>query len=398
MRRLLTPASTLVGIVLATLLALLTMPLTLPTAQADAGWGTDPPAASQSATQGCAQVLFVGVRGSGEQPPYGATVTSVRDALAAAARADVRVRQVYLDYPAAQLETLDNASLERILLTPAGPDSSYFASVTAGVNLLTATIADSASRCPDERVLLVGFSQGAEVITRTLAAHPLGSRLLAAVLIGNPSHYDGQNVQELDGSAGNRAYGLSSALYLMRTQADASGSTDRTVQVTSLLRTTFAMVNGEVDSAALASAMKSNGSAISATDAPRVYSVCQAGDLVCDSATALTEVLAGQASIDQERSTAGAVHGSYAPTGMPKTLAAVTGAIAALPHVAQPSPPAPLGQTPGQLPWLPIGVGAVVALAVLGIMIPRGRHHRHPEHPSSEDIAHQGPSDPWINA
>jgi hypothetical protein len=35
-----------------------------------------------AARMDCASVMFVGVRGSGETPPYGDTITSIRDALA----------------------------------------------------------------------------------------------------------------------------------------------------------------------------------------------------------------------------------------------------------------------------------------------------------------------------
>ncbi|SKF62558.1 Uncharacterised protein [Mycobacteroides abscessus subsp. abscessus] len=41
-------------------------------------------------------------------------------------------------------------------------------------------------------------------------------RLVAAILLGNPSHYPGQNVRELSGSATAEAIGLGAYLYLMR--------------------------------------------------------------------------------------------------------------------------------------------------------------------------------------
>ena len=46
------------------------------------GWGSDPVSSEQASQMECASVMFVGVRGSGETPPYGATITSIRDAVA----------------------------------------------------------------------------------------------------------------------------------------------------------------------------------------------------------------------------------------------------------------------------------------------------------------------------
>ena len=56
-----------------------------------------------------------GASGSGETPPYGDTITSIRDALAQKWRGKGTVRQVYLNYPAADPHTLQNTPLRSLL-------------------------------------------------------------------------------------------------------------------------------------------------------------------------------------------------------------------------------------------------------------------------------------------
>ena len=66
-----------------------------------------------------------------------------------------------------------------------GDDATYDADVSAGVGLVRDRIASLAEDCTHTRVVLVGYSQGAEVVHRLVVAHPRLVRL--AVLMGDPA-------------------------------------------------------------------------------------------------------------------------------------------------------------------------------------------------------------------
>jgi len=339
--------------------------LTSVPAGADDGWSGDPVASSAADTQGCAQVLLVGARGSGQEAPYGDMVDGVRSELASRLgeqRPDVDLAQVYLDYPAVSLDDIDTASVQDMVL---GEESSaapaYVASVEAGTTELERLAGAEAQRCPDEKLLVVGYSQGAEVATRALGSGALNGNLLGAVLLGNPLHYDGQNITELDGTASNRSYGLTAALYYLK--AELAGSTgDRQAQVQRLIEVVVALYDGTVDAASFSSAMSGSGAAVPGEAAPRTWSVCTAGDPVCDSADALSRVLTRSTTLKEERSDGGSNHGSYTPENLPDTLDAVTAELTGLPHLAAPEEQAAATDS-GRRGIILATLGAAVVLA-----------------------------------
>lgn len=184
------------------------------------GWGSDPVSSEQASQMECASVMFVGVRGSGETPPYGETITSIRDAVAQKWKGKGTVRQVYLDYPAADPHTLQQASMSSLLFDATMPSTEYFDSAALGAKKLTALLNAEKKQCPKEWVILAGFSQGSQAITQALAQTDTPQRLAGAILAGNPDHYPGQNVQELSGDADRSAIGMAAILYYLRERAD----------------------------------------------------------------------------------------------------------------------------------------------------------------------------------
>lgn len=337
------------------------------------GWSATP--VSSSALHGeCAEVLFVGVRGSGESPPYGSTITALRDAIAAGA-GGASVRQVYLDYPAGAIDAVDRRSLEDAIFDPTAAQNAYFASVGAGVTALSNLIASQAQACPSQRLLLAGFSQGAEVVVRTLALHPQGPHLLAAVVLGDPLHYPGQNTLELDGTAGNRAFGLVTALNYLRGVADPLHNPTRADQVHAVVQAAVDMYQGTIDTARLTEMMAADKLSISGMDAPHVYSVCDEGDLVCDAAQPLARVLTTSSTITAERDRARPIHLGYRGAAVANTVSAVDAALGALPPAttttAPPPPPAPVEE------WLPVGVaGLALGVVLLVVALHLGRRWR----------------------
>lgn len=348
--------------------------LTAAPARADDGWSGDPVASSAAGTQDCAQVLFVGARGSGQEAPYGDMVDGVRTELATRVgqqRSDLRLAQVYLDYPAVSLDDLDTTSVENMVL---GEDSSaapsYVTSVDAGTSELERLARAEAQRCPDEKLLAVGYSQGAEVVTRALNSGALGDNLLGAVLLGNPLHYNGQNVTELDGTASNRSYGLTAALYYLKSEL-AQDTDNREAQVGKLVETAVKLYNGTVDSTAFASAMSDAGASVPGETAPRTWSVCTADDPVCDSANALSSILSSSATLQSAREAGSRNHGTYTPDNLQNTLAAVTSKLTELPHAPEPSSEQPSGHSRAALFG---AIGAAVVLVGGGTAVFWRRH------------------------
>ncbi|WP_431218660.1 cutinase family protein [Leifsonia xyli] len=141
------------------------------------------------------------MRGTGEAAGSGSTnggrtyasggLGDTAGALAASARADQNL-PIYieaLDYPATVYQA---------------PATTYVNSVNIGVSRLAAEIENLSAVCPNTNIVLVGYSQGAHVISNTLSgSNPpafttvklsTGARahVKAAVLIGSPSYRPAQ--------------------------------------------------------------------------------------------------------------------------------------------------------------------------------------------------------------
>lgn len=127
----------------------------------------------------CQDVVFLGVRGSGEKPMdgkwgMGQRVTDVYNSFTASVK-NRRIAATGIDYAAADVPRL-------VSLTPLGATAweGYFASIDGGVHSLEATLINRSYKCPDERFVLAGYSQGAMAIHRVvfdLSRAPLGSVL-----------------------------------------------------------------------------------------------------------------------------------------------------------------------------------------------------------------------------
>ncbi len=128
----------------------------------------------------CADVAFVGARGSGEAPGLGATVRDAADRYQnrVGVRATVETRPV--EYPAVSILDADLAV--------------YNGSVAQGASAIRAQASSLALRCPNTRYVLVGYSQGAHAITRFLETidpnsqldRALTERIIGIALFGSP--------------------------------------------------------------------------------------------------------------------------------------------------------------------------------------------------------------------
>lgn len=347
---------------------------------------------SAAGQQACADFVFIGVRGSGESPGYGPTVTRVRDGLASRWTKGT-VRQLWLEYPASDPHTLANVPMQSLLLDQPMPTTEYFTSAETGAKNLATVLADSANRCPAERTILAGYSQGAQVITSALDAVPQApSRLAAAILIGNPSHYPGQSVRELSGSASQNAIGLGAMLALLREQARRGGETNRDQAVRNLIQTTINLYEGKIDTAAIRAAMVGQQAEIPPGAYQATYSVCQSGDLVCDAGPSMAQVMLQNTTLDSEISRTRPIHSGYTPQVLEATLAQASVAIAELPPLAVPAPsssasapdggrhpngqqPAPVTTTTVDRQWglVLVAVGSALPLLVVAYLM----GHRH---------------------
>ncbi|MCO4273820.1 cutinase family protein [Pseudarthrobacter sp. HLT3-5] len=128
-------------------------------------------------TTPCQDVVFLGVRGSGEKPTdwgMGPSVAAVYNSFTASVK-NRRIAATGIDYAAADVPRL-------VSLTPLGATAweGYFASIDGGVHSAEATLINRSHNCPDERFVLAGYSQGAMAIHRIvfdLSRAPLGSAL-----------------------------------------------------------------------------------------------------------------------------------------------------------------------------------------------------------------------------
>ncbi|MFI1994455.1 cutinase family protein [Actinoplanes sp. NPDC020271] len=155
----------------------------------------------------CGDLLFVGAAGSGETdkgaPGYdksgmGAEVTAVYNAVKAKAKGR-SVAFHALPYRAAPV-------LPTMIYPGIG---TFMESLIDGEGMLNTLLFDRIRKCPGERFVLAGFSQGAMVIHRSMQI--LGSRVTdrveAIVLIADGDRLPGDDGQIL-GSAGNKAKGV----------------------------------------------------------------------------------------------------------------------------------------------------------------------------------------------
>ncbi|KAF9465875.1 cutinase [Collybia nuda] len=136
-----------------------------------AGVVASPVAAPSS---GCADVHIITARASTEAPGEGIIGTVVGNVVTRSAQT---VSRESVDYPA--------------VLFPYDP------SEQAGVTAMTALLARKTSACPNTKIVLMGYSQGAQVSGDVLQARAPGTnKVVAVVLMGDPAHVHGESFQK----------------------------------------------------------------------------------------------------------------------------------------------------------------------------------------------------------
>lgn len=113
----------------------------------------------------CAELLIVGVRGSGESAGMGekvqAAVTEVENHIGAKRS----IRNVALDYPALSTDYIKTDVADALQMKS---NWVYLSSVGRGTLALGEVLGDSMLKCPTERWILVGYSQGSLVINNAV--------------------------------------------------------------------------------------------------------------------------------------------------------------------------------------------------------------------------------------
>ncbi|KAH8809387.1 putative acetylxylan esterase 2 precursor [Xylogone sp. PMI_703] len=144
-----------------------------------AALGSAAPVALETRQTCYSGVYVIGVRGTEEDPGFGSTASVVTSVVAAIPGSG----SIALDYPASWLD-------------PLYPDS-----VTDGINALISLIENYVNSCSG-KIVLVGFSQGGNVITDALAggvdkptpiAPSYVQRISAITVFGDPSFTHGQS-------------------------------------------------------------------------------------------------------------------------------------------------------------------------------------------------------------
>jgi len=144
----------------------------------------------------CPDVQIIGVRGSG-QTGYGEQVGDVVGSLEATLRNLARsVVSQPLEYPA--ISVSDSFGL--VLL-----NGQYEESVQAGVQALRVSIDEISTSCQDTQIVLVGYSQGAQVIKVAMENTVPAVRIAAVGLLADPTRDPSQpGVYRLGGVKGLR--------------------------------------------------------------------------------------------------------------------------------------------------------------------------------------------------
>ncbi|KAF9465866.1 cutinase [Collybia nuda] len=125
-------------------------------------------------SSGCADVHIITARASTESPGEGIIGDVVSGVVS---RSKQTVSREAVDYPA--------------LLVP------YESSEAAGVAAMKVLLARKTSACPNTKIVLMGYSQGAHVSGDVLQAGATGTNKVAAVvLMGDPAHVRGESFQK----------------------------------------------------------------------------------------------------------------------------------------------------------------------------------------------------------
>jgi hypothetical protein len=133
--------------------------------------------AAEAPRNGCADVQVLGARGTTERPGFGVLLGPLSDRITRDLPQTVRATAV--DYPAS---------------------FNYTASVRQGVRDLTAKVASTSAGCPDTQFVLMGYSQGADVVGDAIAGGLDTGRIAAVLLFGDPTFTAGEAFNVTDGN------------------------------------------------------------------------------------------------------------------------------------------------------------------------------------------------------
>jgi hypothetical protein len=123
----------------------------------------------------CTAVLFVGVRGSGEPAGLGGTVQNVYDTFKSKTTQSVTLYA--LPYTAAPVPVINRgASI-----------SAFVNSVNSGKTMLVNYLTAESTRCPSQKIVVAGFSQGALVVNQAMRTLPVSvlNRITALALVAD---------------------------------------------------------------------------------------------------------------------------------------------------------------------------------------------------------------------
>lgn len=148
-----------------------------------------PASAVEAPDNACPQLEIIGARGTGQPPGLGIILTPLARQITQ--QVPQTVRTIPLDYPAT---------------------FNYASSVRQGVAEVRRVMTATAAQCADTRFILLGYSQGADVMGDALAggagwdggsALPadLASRVSAVLLFGDPTFTAGEPFNVTDGRA-----------------------------------------------------------------------------------------------------------------------------------------------------------------------------------------------------
>lgn len=165
-------------------------------------------AAHAATSADCHEVLMLGARGSGQPQDgnaddnytgLGPQVQTAYNGLAAPLSGHRTLQALAVDYPALGVEQLYD-------------QRNYFNGLDQGVQNALATLYSRATPCPEERIVLAGYSQGAMVMHRVLneldaTKSPILSRVDAAILIADGDRVSNDRTA-FYGSASTKAEGV----------------------------------------------------------------------------------------------------------------------------------------------------------------------------------------------
>jgi hypothetical protein len=177
--------------------------------------GTAEPPQPWDDRSACAPVVFIGLRGSGQEPqgealaqaaeklrqPLAQAFDAAADRAANIALFGSEIRGVFEEYEAARGAKVKPIGVAyQALPSPEGTNvansdylDSYSSSIYDGVGKLQSRITQEMSKCPNAEFILSGFSQGALSVHQFLATEPsyLDGKILGVALLADPGRIGG---------------------------------------------------------------------------------------------------------------------------------------------------------------------------------------------------------------